>query len=68
MRNLLDRIVGWVSPQAGITRHFARRRLQRAYEAASPRDLWRPRRAGASANADHQADAKTLRNKARVLV
>jgi lambda family phage portal protein len=68
MRNVLDRVIGWVSPQAGIARHFARRKLQRAYEAASPRDGWRPRRAGASANADHQADAKTLRNKARALV
>ncbi|MFC5548188.1 phage portal protein [Massilia aerilata] len=68
MPNLLDRIVGWVSPQAGISRHFARKRLERAYEAASPRDPWRPRRAGASANADHQADARTLRNKARALV
>lgn len=68
MPNILDRIVGWVSPQAGIARHFARRQLQRAYEAASPRDPWRPRRAGASANADHHADAKTLRNKARALV
>jgi lambda family phage portal protein len=68
MPNILDRLVGWVSPQAGIARHFARRRLERAYEAASPRDPWRPRRAGASANADHQADAKVLRNKARALV
>lgn len=68
MPNVLDRLIGWVSPQAGIARHFARRNLQRAYEAASPRDTWRPRRAGASANADHQADAKTLRNKARALV
>jgi len=68
MPNLLDRIVGWVSPNAGIARHFARQQLARAYEAASPRDTWRPRRAGASANADHQADAKTLRVKARALV
>jgi len=68
MPNVLDRIIGWVSPQHGIARHIARGRLQRAYEAASPRDGWRPRRAGASANADHQADAKTLRNKARALV
>lgn len=68
MPNILDRIVGWVSPHAGISRHFARRQLERAYEAASPRDSWRPRRAGASANADHQADARTLRIKARALV
>jgi len=68
MPNVLDRIVGWVSPHAGIARHFARKQLQRAYEAASPRDTWRPRRAGASANADHRADARTLRTKARALV
>lgn len=68
MPNLLDRIVGWVNPHAGIARHFARQQLARAYEAASPRDTWRPRRAGASANADHQADARTLRIKARALV
>jgi len=68
MANFIDRVIGFVSPQAGIARHFARRQLQRAYEAASPRDTWRPRRAGASANADHQADAKTLRSKARALV
>lgn len=68
MRNIIDRIIGYVNPHAGIARHFARRQLQRAYEAASPRDTWRPRRAGASANADHQADARTLRVKARALV
>lgn len=68
MANIIDRIVGWVNPQAGISRHFARQRLARAYEAASPRDTWRPRRAGASANADHQADALQLRVKSRALV
>ncbi|MBD8531483.1 MULTISPECIES: phage portal protein [unclassified Massilia] len=68
MPNVLDRIVGWVSPHAGIARHFARQQLARAYEAASPRDTWRPRRAGASANADHKADARTVRTKARALV
>jgi lambda family phage portal protein len=68
MANLIDRLVGWVSPHAGLSRHFARQRLERAYEAASPRDGWRPRRAGASANADHQADARTMRIKARALV
>lgn len=68
MPNVLDRLIGWVNPHAGIARHFARRQLVRAYEAASPRDGWKPRRAGASANADHQADAKTTRNKARALV
>lgn len=68
MRNVIDRVIGWVSPQAGIARHFARQRLARAYEAAGPGDRWRPRRAGASANADHQADAKAIRVKARALV
>lgn len=68
MLNLIDRIVSWVSPHAGLSRHFARRQLERAHEAASPRDSWRPRRAGASANADHQADAATMRAKARALV
>lgn len=68
MKNLVDRFVGWLSPQAGLTRHFARQRLARAYEAASPRDSWRPRRAGASANADHSADSATLRSKSRALI
>jgi len=68
MPNVIDRLIGWVNPKAGIARHYDRKRLARAYEAASPRDSWRPRRAGASANADHQADAKTLRVKARALV
>lgn len=68
MGNILDRVIGWASPQAGIARHFARQRLARAYEAASPRDGWRPRRAGASANADHQADAHALRTRSRALV
>jgi lambda family phage portal protein len=68
MANIIDRLVGWVSPQAGLTRHFARQRLARAYEAASPRDTWRPRRPGASANADHMADARQLRTKSRALV
>ena len=70
MANIVDLLIGWVSPQQGLSRHFARQRLNvaRAYEAASPRDPWRPRRAGASANADHMADAHQLRVKARALV
>jgi lambda family phage portal protein len=68
MPNIVDRLIGWVNPHAGIARHFARARLERAYEAASPRDSWRPRRSGASANADHLADGATLRTKARALV
>ena len=66
--NPVDRFIGWLNPHAGLARHFARQRLQRAYEAASPRDTWKPRRSGASANADHQADASILRSKARALV
>ncbi|KQZ34288.1 phage portal protein [Massilia sp. Root1485] len=68
MANPIDRLVSWFNPQAGLARHRARQNLKRAYEAASPRDGWRPRRAGASANADHQADGKILRAKARALV
>jgi len=66
--NALDRLVGWIDPAAGLRRYHQRKLLGRAYEAASPRDPWRPRRAGASANTDHAADAATLRIKARALV
>lgn len=66
--NAIDRLIGFFSPSRGLARYFDRRRLDRAYEAASPRDTWRPRRAGASANADHLADAATVRAKARALV
>lgn len=66
--NIVDRLVGWMDPAAGLKRHYQRRLLARAYEAASPRDTWRPRRQGASANTDHAADAATLRAKARTLV
>lgn len=64
----LDRIIGWVDPGRGVKRLVARQMLARAYEAASPRDLWKPRRSGASPNADHAADASVLRAKARSLV
>lgn len=66
--NAVDRLVGYFSPARGLARYFDRRRLERAYEAASPRDTWKPRRAGASANADHLADAAAVRTKARALV
>lgn len=66
--NIVDKVVGWFNPRAGLLRHHHRTQLERAYEAASPRDGWRPRRAGASANADHMADAATIRAKARALV
>ncbi|TXH90347.1 MAG: phage portal protein [Rhodoferax sp.] len=65
---LLDRLIGQFSPGAGLRRMRERELLQRAYEAASPRDGWKPRRPGASANADHLADAATIRTKARNLV
>jgi lambda family phage portal protein len=66
--NFLDRAIGYLSPMRALRRIGARTLLQRAYEAASPRDTWRPRRQGASAQADHMADAKKLRAKARALV
>lgn len=65
---LLDRLIGRLDPARGLRRHYYRQQLQRAYAAASPGDSWRPRRAGASANTDHQADAATLRAKSRNLV
>lgn len=65
---LLDRLIGQISPGAALRRMRERDLLERAYEAASPRDGWKPRRAGASANADHLADAATIRAKARNLV
>ena len=67
MRNPLDSIIGWFDPARAVRRVAARKSLSRAYEAASPRDSWRPRRSGASANADHAADAAALRAKSRSL-
>ncbi|MFC5498141.1 phage portal protein [Caenimonas terrae] len=66
--NALDRLIGVFSPGRALRRVVDRTKLQRAYEAASPRDSWRPRRGGASAQADHFADATILRTKARSLV
>lgn len=65
---ILDRVIGWVNPAAGLRRYFDRQRLTRAYLAAAPGDGWRPRRANASANADHMSDAATLRGKSRALI
>lgn len=65
---LLDKFVGLVSPDAGLRRLRSRDILTRAYEGASLRDGWRPKRAGASANSDHLADGATLRTRARSLV
>lgn len=68
--SLLDKIVGWAAPATGLRRALARRALSqvRAYEGASTKDGWIPRRAGASANADQSADGSMLRNRARSLV
>lgn len=66
--NLIDRLVGYFAPMAGLRRTIARDQLQRAYEGASRRDGWRPSRAGASANTDHAMDAAELRVRARSLV
>ena len=64
----LDRTIGWINPRAGLRRASAREMLGRAYEGASRTDGWRPRRPGASARADHLADARELRHRARSLV
>ena len=66
--SLIDRVVGYVNPMAGLRRATARELLKRAYEGASTADGWRPRRAGASANADVMADSAPLRHRARSLV
>ena len=66
--NIFDRLIGLIAPDAGLRRLRARELLARAYEGASQKDGWRPRRAGASANADHMADGTALRTRARALV
>lgn len=66
--NIIDRLVGYFSPRAGLLRTIAREQLTRAYEGASRLDGWRPARAGASANTDHAMDAAELRVRARSLV
>lgn len=66
--NIIDRLVGYINPRAGLLRSVAREQLKRAYEGANRRDGWRPRRGGASANTDHQGDAAELRARARALV
>jgi len=67
-RNVIDRVVGYFAPRAGLMRAVAREQLTRAYEGASRRDGWAPRRAGASANTDHMGDGAELRIRARSLV
>jgi len=68
--SLLDRAIGWIAPATGLRRAMARNAMARvrAYEGASVKDGWIPRRGGASANADHIADARMLRHRARSLV
>jgi lambda family phage portal protein len=69
--SLVDRAIGWFDPAAGLRRALSRRALAkvRAYEGANVgADGWVPRRQGASANADHRADAPMLRARARSLV
>lgn len=64
----LDRVIGYLWPGTALRRMAAREMLARAYEGASQRDGWRPRRAGASSNLDHTADAASLRARSRALV
>lgn len=68
MRNPIDALVGYFNPHEGLRRLRSREMLQRAYEGASKRDGWRPKRPGASANTDHAMDAATLRVRSRSLV
>lgn len=65
--NAVDLLVGLYDPNRGLTRRRSRQLLTRAYEGASIKDGWRPKRQGASANTDHQADATTLRARSRSL-
>lgn len=63
----VDKMVGVFSPGRALSRHRERQLLARAYEGASKKDGWNPRRAGASPNTDHAADASTLRARSRAL-
>ena len=62
----LDQLLSVVAPKYAYQRAIYRQAV-RAFEAASPGDPWRPRRAGASADTDIAADEHTLRVKARWL-
>lgn len=70
--NLIDKAIAVFDPARALRRAVARRSLgiaaARAFEGASTKDGWLPRRSGASANADHAADAPMLRARARSLV
>jgi len=63
--NVIDWAVGLVNPDAGLRRHRSRQLLHRAYEGASKKDGWNPKRPNASANTDHLSDAKELRARSR---
>jgi lambda family phage portal protein len=67
---LLDKAIAYIDPAKALRRALARRAMVkvRAYEGASTKDGWLPRRSGASANADHYADGAMLRARARSLV
>lgn len=71
-RNLLDRVVGWVSPKAGLDRWQARTRLaaldgswKGGRKDRRPTRNWRPQ--GGSADADTLLDLPDLRNRTRDL-
>jgi len=68
MANWLDRVIGIYNPDKALRLMRSRELLKRAYEGASQRDGWRPKRPGASANTDHAADANTLRIRSRSLI
>lgn len=68
MANVVDKVVGFFNPGAGLRRHHLRQLLGRAYEGASKLDGWKVRRPGASANTDHAMDASELRSRSRALV
>lgn len=65
---LLQRALGSITRGLRRARRGIARLAVRAYEGAARTDGWRVRRAGASADADHAADARELRNRARSLV
>jgi lambda family phage portal protein len=66
--NAIAWLLGQFAPDAGLRYLRSRELFKRAYEGASTRDGWKPRRSGASPNTDHRADAATLRIRARALV
>lgn len=68
MGNIVDKVIGFFNPIASLRRHHVRQVLARAYEGASKRDGWKPKRPGASANTDHFVDASELRTRSRALV